>query len=405
MKPIVIGRSASCDMQVDAPDVSAVHCEVSASHRGIVVRDLSSTNGTQVNGVLISDGVVTRSSILSVGNTALTLTLEEEKWLDARESHFGDLVGQSEAMKLVFRMLSEAAPTELSVLLTGETGTGKEVAARCLHQASARRDKPFVVLDCTSVPASLAESILFGHEKGAFTGATERTPGLFQEASGGTLFLDEIGELPTELQPKLLRALAEKQVKRVGANRYESVDVRVVAATLRDLSQSINHGHFRSDVYFRLAQLRIRLPPLRDRLDDLPLLVEQFCQRLGLPNRSADVVAFIRQNCSESQWKGNVRELANVVQLVASVAPGSPVLEQLVQTHPYRLEEESGVSDFTTARREVLREFERSYFEKLAERCDGNVSEMARQSGIGRHYVRGHLKRHGISVGRRNSAT
>jgi DNA-binding NtrC family response regulator len=398
LTPVTIGRSPNCSLQLDGPDISAVHCEVSATQRGLLVRDLGSTNGTQINSVWVTEGTVTRPSLLTLGSTELTLTLKNQDWIDSPSDHFGGLYGQSEAMQMVFKMLSEVSASELSVLLSGETGSGKEVAAKAIHDASSRKQAPFVVLDCTSVPSALAESILFGHEKGAFTGAVERRPGVFHEADGGTLFLDELGELPAEIQPKLLRALAERKVKRVGATQYESVDVRLIAATLRDMTQRVNQGAFRSDVYFRLAQVRVRLPALRTRLEDIPLLVLRFCEQLGRSERADEVLGFIRANCAASTWPGNVRELFNVVQLVAQVPGGSAVLDQLVVAEPLRLNEEAAFGGFVQAKNATLAQFEKGYFEKLCTACQGNVSEMARQSGLGRHHVRQYLRRHHIAV-------
>jgi transcriptional regulator with GAF, ATPase, and Fis domain len=397
LSPVIVGRSPSCDCQVEGEDVSALHCEVMATPNGVLVRDLGSTNGTYLNGVLISEGVIHRPSVLQVGSVSLTLVPNIEEWVDVKAEQFGGLIGSSSAMRMVHAMLFEVAPTDLSVLLTGETGTGKEVAARSIHEGSQRKDSPLVVLDCTSVPGTLAESILFGHERGAFTGATERRTGVFQEANGGTLFLDEIGELPAELQPKLLRALAEKKVRRVGASQYESVDIRLIAATLRDLTQSINQGAFRQDVYFRLAQVRVRLPPLRSRLEDIPVLTAHFCKVLGFPQRTDEVVHFVRSRFESSQWPGNVRELFNVVQLVGSVPAGAAVLEQMLTTQRAPSPDQR-MSNFVQSKAAVVTQFEQAYFEKLCLSAQNNVSEMARQSGLGRHQVRQYLRRYGLQA-------
>src|SRR5581483_9948323 len=198
------------------------------------------------------------------------------------------------------------------VLVLGETGTGKEGVAKALHEASPQKNGPFVVVDCGSIPETLAESLLFGHEKGVFTGATERRKGALAEANGGTLFLDELGELPLDLQPKLLRALSEKQIKRVGASQVEPIDVRVIAATRRDLGAEMNAGRFRSDLFFRIAQVRVELPPLRERLQDVSLLVEEVCKRVGKPEAATAVDEWIERRLGSYDWPGNVRELVNV---------------------------------------------------------------------------------------------
>src|SRR5262245_31437479 len=233
-------------------------------------------------------------------------------------------------MRRVFSVLERVADTPLSVLVLGETGCGKEGVARAIHDASSRKGKPFVVVDCGSIPSTLAESILFGHEKGAFTGANERRKGALAEADGGTLFLDELGELPVELQPKLLRALSERQVKRVGGSSFESIDVRVLAATRRDLATEMNAGRFRSDLYFRIAQIRIELPALRERLADLSLLVEDICARVGKPEHSATVIAWIERRMAAHDWPGNVRELVNVASVAATLADNPGAIDDVL---------------------------------------------------------------------------
>jgi DNA-binding NtrC family response regulator len=259
-----------------------------------------------------------------------------------------------------------------------------------------------VVVDCGSIPPTLAESILFGHEKGAFTGATERRKGALAEADGGTLFLDELGELPVELQPKLLRALSEKQVKRVGGNAFEPIDVRVLAATRRDLGAEMNAGRFRSDLFFRIAQVRIELPALRERLSDLPLLVEDVCQRVGKPQHVQTVLAWIEQRMAPHDWPGNVRELVNVASVAATLADEPGAIDDVLTlardevVDAPRTHGAEGDSGFSEAKRAAISAFEREYFTSLAKRSKGNVSEMARQSGMERHHVRAYLRKYGI---------
>ncbi|MEO8875163.1 MAG: sigma-54-dependent Fis family transcriptional regulator, partial [Polyangiaceae bacterium] len=234
--PVVIGRDAGAQVVLDDPEVSALHCELRAVSEGILVKDLGSTNGTFIGTLRVQEAAVTTTTEIQVGATKLILEPSAKRKVDVGFSDaFGPLVGSSPKMRRVFGVLEKVAKTPLSVLILGETGTGKEVVARSVHDSSLRKDKPFVVVDCGSIPPTLAESLLFGHEKGSFTGATERRKGALAEADGGTLFLDELGELPIDLQPKLLRALAEKQVKRVGGSTFEPIDVRVLAATRRDL--------------------------------------------------------------------------------------------------------------------------------------------------------------------------
>src|ERR1700722_7217368 len=233
------------------------------------MRDLGSSNGTLLGEHRIVEALLSTPAAIRCGDTVLEYQPGKAQRVALSASDaFGPLAGGTSHMRALFARMKRLARTNLSALIYGETGTGKELAARAIHEASLRAGKPFAVVDCSSIPAQLAESVLFGHEKGAFSGAVSREPSPFVEASGGTVFLDEIGELPLDVQPKLLRLLAEQKIKPVGARNYVSVDVRIVAATWRDLSREINRGGFRSDLFFRIAEERIDLPPLRQRLDD-----------------------------------------------------------------------------------------------------------------------------------------
>jgi DNA-binding NtrC family response regulator len=311
--------------------------------------------------------------------------------------------------------LGKIAPTDLTVLINGETGTGKELVAQALHHASARAKKPFVVVDCGSIPPSLAEATLFGHERGAFTGAVDKRLSPFLEADGGTIFLDELGELPLEVQPKLLRALAERRIKSVGGSNYREVDVRVLAATRRDLVRAVNAGSFRSDLYFRVAQVRVELPALRARLEDVPVLVKRMLKDLGGEEGDYERVSNTTlERLMRHDWPGNVRELRNAVAVAFALA--GPDEEIDVAAHLGALQEaplaaspmggaNSGApltfgairgKQFQEAKRDVLAKFEKEYFAALAEDSKGNVSEMARRAGMERAHVRAYLRRHSI---------
>ena len=397
--PVTVGRDPGAQIVVDDPEVSAVHCELRAVDAGILVRDLGSTNGTFVGAFRVAEGVVTVATAVTVGRSTLLVEPSQSRRVDVGWSDaFGPLVGRSPRMRRVFGVLERIAPTPLSVLILGETGTGKEVVAKAIHEASPRNGKAFVVVDCGSIPPTLAESILFGHEKGAFTGATERRKGALAEADGGTLFLDELGELPVDLQPKLLRALSERQVKRVGGSAFEPIDVRVLAATRRDISAEMNAGRFRSDLYFRIAQVRIELPPLRERPGDIPSLVESVCAKAGRAEHSAAVVGWIQQNLGAHDWPGNVRELVNVASVAAMLADTPGAIDDVLalardQSDPAR----GPITAFAEAKRQALLDFERGYFGALQEAAAGNISEMARQSGMERHHVRAYLRKHRIA--------
>jgi len=292
-----------------------------------------------------------------------------------------------------------AAPTTAPILITGESGTGKELAARAVHQASDRGDGPFEVVDCGGLPPTLIESELFGHEKGAFTHATSHRPGAFERADGGTLFLDELGELPIELQPKLLRVLGEGEIRRVGGDKTRRVDVRVVAATNRDLRREVNAGTFRSDLFFRLAVIQIHLPPLRERIDDLSLLVPHLLQRIG-EQRGVAVHLEPDQQMLESlarhRWPGNVRELRNYLEnlVILRIAPELPAVEGPMPS-------DASFSDLQdlplrAAKQKLIDRFERHYVEKLLELTEGNVAEAARRAGVDRGTLFRTIRRHGI---------
>jgi DNA-binding NtrC family response regulator len=315
------------------------------------------------------------------------------------------MVGTSPAMRRIFDLLAAIAPTSLSVLLTGETGTGKELAARAIHEASAWRQGPFVVVDCGAIPPSLAESILFGHEKGSFTGAHVARRGALAEADGGTLFLDEIGELPLEAQPKLLRALAERKVQRVGAVGFKPIQVRAIAATHHDLRAEIAEKRFRSDLYYRIAQVQVELPPLRARAEDIPTLIRTLCHpAVALPF----VDAWIRLQMEGYTWPGNVRELANMVAIASALRdkPG-PLEEVMVATMVSRFPQPARQAappiatpapEWMAVKRDAIFALEKTYFTQLFHETGGNVSEIERRTGgsFGRSRVRVILQRHGL---------
>ncbi len=400
--PVVIGRDPGANLVLDDRRVSAFHCELRAVHDGILVRDLGSTNGTRVGTFRVTEGLVTAPTEIVVGGPSVTVEpAAATKRVEAELiDRFGPLVGSSPKMRRVFGVLERVAPTPLSVLVLGETGTGKELAARALHDGSPRSKGPFVVVDCGSIPPTLAESILFGHEKGSFTGATERRNGALREADGGTLFLDELGELPIDLQPKLLRALAERQVKRVGGSAFEPMDVRIVAATRRDLSAEMNADRFRSDLYFRIAQVRVELPPLRERRSDIAELVQDVCTRAGRPEHASAVYDWIERRMDTYDWPGNVRELVNVASVAVTLADTPEAIDDVFALT--RAEPEGArfpVTAFAAAKKKAVHGWERDYFGALSDQCTGNVSEMARRSGIERHHVRAFLRKYGLAKG------
>src|SRR5438132_3123938 len=273
-----VGSKEGNSLRLPNETVSRYHFEIEPTPLGFLLRDLGSTNGTFVDGYRVREMYLPRRAQLKAGEVVLSFeALGEDVAIElSKEDRFGDALGRSAAMREVFSTLTKVGPKDLTILLEGESGTGKERLAEAIHLQSPRAKARFVVFDCASVPATLMESELLGHERGAFTGAAARRIGRFEEAAGGTIFLDEIGELPLELQPKLLRALERREIRRVGGSAVIPVDVRVLAATNRDLVREVNRGAFREDLYYRLAAVRVRVPPLRERAEDIPLLVEHF---------------------------------------------------------------------------------------------------------------------------------
>jgi len=392
---VTIGTARDCSLVLADPTVSRRHALLRIEHDGIRVIDAGSRNGTTVDGLRVRDAYARPDSLLVVGATTLRLRLLADTVslpLSSR-TRFGGLVGASVAMRRVFALLEKVAPTDTTVLVEGETGTGKELVAQALHDHSPRSSGPFVVFDCSAVSASLIESELFGHVRGAFTGATADRAGALEAADGGTIFLDELGELPLDLQPKLLRALEGLEVRRVGANTTQRVDVRIVAATNRSLATEVDAGRFREDLYYRLAVVRVDLPPLRERIEDLAMLVEHFAQaeaRYGQPVvrlPEATVHAFAQQ-----AWPGNVRELRNAVK--RALALGVP---DESCGGPQRTPSLATAIDLDVplkqARDRLVEAFEQQYLAAALERTGGNVSRAAELAGVNRKFIQRAMKR------------
>ena len=321
-------------------------------------------------------------------------------------ARFGRVIGHSAPMRAIFLHLERIAPSELTVLIQGETGTGKELVAHAIHTHSDRRDRPFVVVDCSSIPRDLIESTLFGHERGAFTGAVAQHRGLFEQADGGTIFLDEIGELDLALQPRLLRVLENRELKRVGGDRTLHIDVRVVAATNRDLRQMVDDGRFREDLFYRLGVVQVRVPPLRERRADIPLLVEEFLIELAGPDH-ATVTQEAQDALAAYDWPGNVRQLKNAVVRAQSLADGPELnLDDLLttpasSTPPAPIEIDGDLRcaidasrPFKDAKQDVLDAFEAIYLRRLLDAHEANISACARTADLTRYHLRELLKKH-----------
>jgi DNA-binding NtrC family response regulator len=402
-----VGRHPTNDLVLADPRVSGVHLElrrVDDAH--VHVRDAGSTNGTWLGPHRIQEMELSPGGEIRVGDTVLRLDVDDQataQTLSPLES-FGELVGQSPAMRELFATLERIAAKNLSVLIHGETGTGKEEVARAVHARSTRALAPFVVIDATALPETLAESLLFGHERGAFTGADQRRIGFFEAASGGTVFIDEIGELPQPLQSKFLRVLERHEVTRVGGHVPVKVDVRVIAATHRDLRHEIDAGRFREDLYYRLAQVRVQLPPLRDRTEDIPLL----CQKLlgSMQGERAFPIMIEKAALAHLQsqpWPGNVRELRNVLARAAALAADNIIRRADVAGEGFGFRgtrEERQALDlsgtFAVAKDHAIERFESAYLSALMKRCSGNLSLASREADLARHHLRDLLKKRGL---------
>jgi transcriptional regulator with GAF, ATPase, and Fis domain len=420
---IRIGKVEGNDVVLPEETVSRVHAEILRDAKGYLLRDLHSTNGTFLDGAEIREAYIRAGSVITVGTVQLKFQPYEERIeiLPSEKDALGELVGGSLRMREIFGLVERIAPTEATVLIEGETGTGKDLVARTIHSLSRRAKGPFIVVDCGAVAGALIESELFGHEKGAFTGAATTRLGAFELASangGGTIFLDELGELSLELQPKLLRVLEQREIRRVGGNRTIKVDIRVIAATKRDLAREVQQGKFREDLFFRLSVVPIRVPSLRERKEDLPLLVRSFLHRMHAASESSAAPRELDESAMASilahDWPGNVRELRNVLERGVYLAPGAqpvrlvslPGQEDGIETigPPLAAPAAPGAPAFDSSlsyrgnKERWENDFERRYLTWLMDRAQGNISRAAREADMDRKYLHKLLKKHNIVV-------
>ena len=388
---IKIGSHPDCDVVLSDRAVSARHAEILVDRGGYVIRDLHSKNGFFIGGYPVREALLVDPMRIRLGHTVISVHARgDTQTVPLAEAGFiEELVVQSPQMRAAMAPLQQLATSPVTMLIEGETGTGKEVVARTIHELSVRREMPFVPVDCGAVPSSLIAAELFGHERGAFSGATEARAGLFESARGGTIFLDEIGELPLEVQPVFLRALENKKARRVGGNSDVSYDVRIVAATNRNLEQMVKLKQFREDLYYRLAVGRIRIPPLRARKQDIELLARRFAEEQGLV-LTDDVLTLFQGY----RWPGNVRQLKNVVERIAYLPTESHLLfsDELQSDPAQRAKGE--ILPLRQARQLANAEFEADYVKRVWRQCDFNVGRAACAAGVSRTLMSRLISRH-----------
>jgi transcriptional regulator with GAF, ATPase, and Fis domain len=412
-----VGTRQNNHLVLSDKSVSGYHLEIARTSAGWRLRDVGSTNGTFIGGMRVYDLLVRSGTVISIGRSKLRLEALDDEPVRAAlhpAERFGDMVGQSVVMRRLFSRIAQVAASSATVLVSGETGTGKEAVAEALVQAGPRASAPFVVIDCSALPHNLIESELFGHQKGAFTGAHSDYRGAFERADGGTVFLDEIGELPLELQPKLLRVLERREVRRIGSERTRPIDVRVIAATNRVLPSEVNERRFRQDLYYRLSVVNLHVPPLRQRREDIPLLVEHFYTQLVATSsqqgghRGPPLSEVLQRLCdNDYTWPGNVRELRNAVERAFHIPDEDPVVAvrpsapQAAQRSPGTAQAPASIGEgegqisfavdlavpFKVAKQQLIDAFERQYLSALLKAARHNISEAARRAQIDRMHL------------------
>ncbi|HET9958772.1 MAG TPA: sigma 54-interacting transcriptional regulator [Polyangiaceae bacterium] len=410
---LTIGKATDNDLVLPDDTVSRHHCVLERRTDGIFVRDLGSTNHTRVGRTTIREASIEPGATITVGNVELVLRSEPNRAqiLPSESNQFGEVIGTSLSMRSIFGLLERIAPTDACVLIEGETGTGKDVLARSIHQQSARSEHEFLVVDCGAISYNLIESELFGHERGAYTGAVSSRQGAFELAGKGTVFLDEVGELPLDVQPKLLRVLESGEYRRVGGNKNMHAEARIVAATKRNLREEVERGKFREDLYFRLSVVPVTVPPLRQRREDIPALVERFLDQARKRVPAAANIVLSRETMaalSAHDWPGNVRELRNVLDraiYVAAAGGENEVRLVDVPVSPTPIGVAPGANAFPSfeagksyreVRADFEADFERRYVSWLLDRHAGNISAAAREAKMDRKHLYDLARKHGL---------
>ncbi len=403
--PIRIGTAPDNDIVLKDDTVSRRHAELEPTPLGMRVRDVASTNGIMLGGIRIKDAFVSGDFQVALGETWIAVNWSQETVgrMQVATDRFEDVLGSAPRMREMFADLDRIAATDATLLLEGETGTGKDLIAEAVHAESPRSSAPFVVFDCGAVAATVIESELFGHERGSFTGAQNTHAGVFEQADGGTLFLDEVGELPLDLQPKLLRVLEKREIRRIGGRGTIGIDVRIIAATNRNLRAEVQAGNFRQDLYFRLAATHVVVPPLRERMEDLEMLVEHFLGLERPPKQLTDVPAHVWEMFKAHRWPGNVRELRNAVQRL-TITPERPLQDGVIKESASAVEpswvQGDSVVPLRVARRQAGDDFERAYLQQILVRSDNNVTRAAALAEVSRQMMQKLMRKQGMGEGR-----
>jgi len=399
-----LGKGPDNTIIVMDATVSRSHLEIEETDNGLRVKDLNSTNGTFLDGARIMEAFASPGMEIRAGDVVFRLIAvhEDVNIVPSGESVFKNLVGSTDQMRRIFSLLEKISPTDATVLITGETGCGKSAVAKSIHNASNRKNKPFVVVDCGSISTNLIESELFGHERGAFTGATQLRRGALETCAGGTLFIDELDDLPLDVQPKLLRAIDEREIYRVGSIKPIKLDLRIIAATKKDLVKEVEIGRFREDLYYRLSIVTFRLPPLRERLADIPVLADNFLK--DKEKRFSDLSTTLQRRLKEHHYPGNVRELRNLLERALYLDGIDEIDPTTFPTSSTSSDAMAAVSHsgidydqpFKVAKEVVVDRFEKAYIAKLIPRCGGNISKAAREAGIDRKYLYMLMNKHNL---------
>lgn len=392
-KSITIGQHASCDLPVADKFISRRHCRIVSDGKSLRLIDLASTNGTFVEDIKITKVIIPPQGVFRVGKSTISYKrlTATEKIKPGKEDRLGSMIGTSRAMREVFTLIKRAAQSDATVAIIGETGTGKELCAHEIHASSLRKKGPFVAINCGAVPPDIIESQLFGHERGAFTGALERSIGLFEQANGGTIFLDEIGEMPLDLQTRLLRVIESNTIRRLGGRDEIEIDARIICATNRNLRRMVEDGRFRDDLFYRIYILPIDLPALRDRMEELPVLTEHILKEIAGKDRNVVLTDGALKKLARHDWPGNVRELKNTLMRAIVSNPGDIMDERNIDPVPLKT---------TSCDGKEFQDNERSFLESSLVDNNYNISKTAKKLSLARTTLQNKIKKYGINLPR-----